>query len=46
MVDIVFILCVCVIDILFIGWVYYTCDNTPDYNISDENINNPLTPQH
>jgi hypothetical protein len=46
MFDVVFVICVLVVDMLFIGWVYYNCDIRPDNNIPHENINNPLNPQH
>ena len=41
--DVVFVICVCVVDILFLGWVYYTCDIRPNNELPSENINNPLT---
>ena len=47
MFDVVFIICVCVIDILFLGWVYFTCDTRPTDEIHPETITNPIyTPQH
>lgn len=41
--DVVFVICVCVVDILFLGWVYYTCDIRPNNEIPPDNVNNPLT---
>lgn len=49
MFDVVFVLCVCVIDLLFLSWVYYKCGMRHDDNESHESINSinsHLNPQH
>lgn len=46
MFDIVFILCVCVIDLLFLLWVYYECCMIRDDNESHDIINSHFNPQH
>ena len=46
MIDVIFIVCVCMIYILFLGWVYCNSDIRQDNNISNESIDNPITPVH
>ena len=46
MFDVVFVLCVCVIDILFLSWLYYKYAMIRDDNEYHESINSHLNPQH
>lgn len=49
MFDVVFVICVCIIDILFLSILYYKCCMSRDdneYHESLNHINSHLNPQH